>query len=231
MAVQPLMTGKMKRLSERYSLGERIGRGGVGEVFRGWQAALDRHVAIKLLRPELTRHASVVARFKREARNTCRLHHPNVVTVFDVGETEQGVHFVVMELLEGQPLSAFLKAEGPLTLAAAFQIANQIVRGMAAGEGIGLTHRDLKPDNIFLIGDNHVKILDFGLSTLPKPTPRLDTPGAPGSSARRRRRKRTTATAGSRPGGWRARPGRARRGTGRRRRRCRRGARRWSRRT
>lgn len=156
----------MKQLSERYSLGARIGRGGVGEVFRGWQEALERPVAIKLLRPELTHHSAVVARFKQEARNTCRLHHPNVVTVHDVGETAEGIHFVVMELLEGETLASRMKEGGPLPLEAALPIARQIARGMAAAEGVGLVHRDLKPENIFLINENHVKILDFGLSTL-----------------------------------------------------------------
>jgi serine/threonine protein kinase/uncharacterized protein YjbI with pentapeptide repeats len=156
----------MKQLSERYSLGDRIGRGGVGEVFRGWQAALERPVAIKLLRPELTHHKAVVARFKQEARNTCRLHHPNVVTVHDVGETEDGIHFVVMELLEGETLASRMKATGALPPELALPIARQIARGMAAAEGVGLVHRDLKPENIFLINENHVKVLDFGLSTL-----------------------------------------------------------------
>lgn len=156
----------MKPLSERYSLGARIGRGGVGEVFRGWQTALERPVAIKLLRRELMHHASVVARFKQEARNTCRLHHPNVVTVHDVGESHEGVHFVVMELLSGETLSAHMKRHKTLSLQQALHISSQLVQGMAAAEGVGLVHRDLKPDNIFLIDDDHVKILDFGLSTL-----------------------------------------------------------------
>lgn len=161
----------MKRLSDRYSLGERIGRGGVGEVYRGWQEALDRAVAIKVLRPELTRHPNVVARFEREARTTCRLHHHNVVTVFDVGKTDEGASFLVMELLEGETLSARLCREGALPLDEALHIARQIIRGMGAGQGVGLVHRDLKPDNIFLLAENHVKILDFGLATL------LDTHG------------------------------------------------------
>jgi len=94
----------MRRLSERYSLGRCIGRGGVGEVYQGWQTALDRPVAIKLLREELTQNQRAVARFEREARTTCLLSHPNVVTVFDVGVTDLGEHFVVMELLEGETL-------------------------------------------------------------------------------------------------------------------------------
>ncbi|MEL6344041.1 MAG: serine/threonine-protein kinase, partial [Myxococcota bacterium] len=156
----------MRRLTERYSVGDRIGRGGVGVVFRGWQTALDRPVAIKILRPELTRHSAVVARFEREALTTCRLHHPNVVTVFDVGIAEDGTRFLVMELLEGETLAARLKAVGRLPLEAVMHIGWQIIRGMGAGQGVGLVHRDLKPDNIFLLAENHVKVLDFGLATL-----------------------------------------------------------------
>ena len=156
----------MKRLSDRYSLGECIGRGGVGEVYRGWQESLDRAVAIKVLRPELTRHPNVVARFEREAQTTCRLHHPNVVTVFDVGESDDGARFLVMELLEGETLASRLSREGALPMDEALHIARQIIRGMGAGQGVGLVHRDLKPDNIFLLAENHVKILDFGLATL-----------------------------------------------------------------
>ncbi len=162
----PTPATNMKRLSDRYSLGERIGRGGVGEVYRGWQEALDRPVAIKVLRPELTRHPNVVARFEREARTTCRLHHPNVVTVFDVGVSDDGARFLVMELLEGETLASRLTRQGALPMEEALHIARQIIRGMGAGQGVGLVHRDLKPDNIFLLAENHVKILDFGLATL-----------------------------------------------------------------
>ncbi len=156
----------MRRLSDRYSLGERIGRGGVGEVHAGWQTALERPVAIKLLRPGLTRNASAVARFEREARTTSLLNHPNVVTVFDVGTTDDEQRFVVMELLAGETLGDRLDREGRLSVDDALHIAWQIVRGMGAGQGVGLVHRDLKPDNIFVLDGNHVKILDFGLAVL-----------------------------------------------------------------
>ncbi len=161
----------MKRLSERYSVAERIGRGGVGDVYKGWQEALDRPVAIKVLRPEFTRSAQAMRRFEREARTTSRLRHPNVVTVFDVGLADDGTRFLVMELLEGTPLAKLLAEQAPLPIEDALAIARQIVRGMSAGEGVGLVHRDLKPENIFLERDLHVKILDFGLATL------LDTRG------------------------------------------------------
>jgi eukaryotic-like serine/threonine-protein kinase len=156
----------VKRLSERYSVAERIGRGGVGDVYKGWQEALDRPVAIKVLRAEFTRNAQAMRRFEREARTTSRLRHPNVVTVFDVGLADDGTRFLVMELLEGTSLARLLAEKAPLPIGDALAIARQIIRGMSAGEGVGLVHRDLKPENIFLERDLQVKILDFGLATL-----------------------------------------------------------------
>ncbi len=170
----------MERLSDRYSLGERIGRGGVGEVFRGLQIALDRRVAIKLLRPELLRSEAAVARFEREAQSTSQLNHPNVVTVHDFGVTPDGACFVVMELLRGETLGERLRRRGALPVGEVLDIAWQVVRGMGAAQGVGLVHRDLKPDNIFVLEDDTVKVLDFGLAILLEgadvPSPELIEP-------------------------------------------------------
>lgn len=153
-------------LGQRYRILKPIGRGGVGEVYEGIQTALDRRVAIKLLRPELTVRAEVVSRFEREARTTCRLQHPNVVTVFDVGVAQGGGRYLVMELLEGRTLAEVVRKDGALPLESALAIAAQICRGMGAGQGVGLVHRDLKPENVMLSDEGRVKILDFGLATL-----------------------------------------------------------------
>lgn len=155
----------MLELDDRYLITRRIGRGGVGEVFEGVQVALDRPVAIKLLRPELTVRTEVVHRFEQEARTTCRLHHPNVVTVFDVGVAPNGARFLVMELLVGKTLAQALR-ERRFDLPETLAVAAQLARGMGAGQGVGLVHRDLKPENIFLLDDGQVKILDFGLALL-----------------------------------------------------------------
>lgn len=176
----------MIHLDDRYELTARIGRGGVGEVFEGIQKALDRRVAIKLLRPELTVRPEVVARFEQEARTTCRLQHPNVVTVFDVGVGPGGARFLVMELLEGVTLAQLMRNEGPVPWARAVNLALQMARGMGAGQGVGLVHRDLKPENIFVLGEGseeQVKILDFGLAFLQEQslspiTPPEDIPAA-----------------------------------------------------
>ena len=169
----------MEPLDERYSLGPVIGKGGVGTVYEGLQLALERRVAIKVLRAEFTANPRAVSRFQREAVTLSRLHHPNVVTVFDVGQDKQGRHFLVMELLEGETLAQRLHREGALELDDALSIARGIAKGMGAGQGVGLVHRDLKPDNL-LLTENGVKILDFGLALLrehfvpgdiPDPTP------------------------------------------------------------
>lgn len=156
----------MQELDGRYKLTRRIGRGGMGDVFEGIQLALDRRVAIKVLRPEYTTHPGLVSRFEQEARTTSRLSHPNVVTVFDVGHTPEGDHFLVMELLEGHTLAVELRSDAELPLARILDIASQVAGGMGAGQGVGLVHRDLKPDNLMLIDDDRIKILDFGLAIL-----------------------------------------------------------------
>lgn len=156
----------MRPLDGRYLLGRCIGRGGVGEVYIGWQVALDRPVAIKLLRRELMSTPAAVARFEREARTTSLLNHPQVVTVIDIGRTAEGTHFVVMELLDGETLGELLDREGKMSVGSALEIAVQVARGMGAGQGVGLVHRDLKPDNLFMVDGNHIKVLDFGLATL-----------------------------------------------------------------
>ena len=156
----------MRNLDGRYKLTRQIGRGGMGEVFEGVQLALDRRVAIKILRPEFTAYPGVVSRFEQEARTTSRLNHPNVVTVFDVGRTPEGDHFLVMELLEGRTLAADLRGEADFPMARVMDIATQVAWGMGAGQGVGLVHRDLKPDNLMLLGEDRVKILDFGLAIL-----------------------------------------------------------------
>ena len=177
------VTTWMEPLDERYSLGPVIGKGGVGTVYEGLQLALERRVAIKVLRSEFTANPRAVSRFQREAVTLSRLHHPNVVTVFDVGQDRHGRHFLVMELLEGETLAQRLHREGSVPLEDALFIARGIAKGMGAGQGVGLVHRDLKPDNL-LLTDNGVKILDFGLALLrehfvpgdiPDPTPGSST--------------------------------------------------------
>jgi len=147
-----------------YEIGELIGRGGMGEVYRGSDTRLGRDVAIKILSPHLADDPASLARFRREARAVAALSHPNIVAVFDVG-AEGDTHFVVTELLEGETLRTTLAA-APLPAGETLRIATAIADGLAAAHAKGIIHRDLKPENVFLTAAGGVKILDFGLASM-----------------------------------------------------------------
>jgi len=147
-----------------YEIGEMIGRGGMGEVYRATDTRLGREVAVKVLSPHLADDPASLARFRREARAVAALSHTNIVAVFDVG-SEGGTQFVVTELLEGETLRARL-GESPMSLDETLRIATAIADGMAEAHGKGIIHRDLKPENVFLTTSGAVKILDFGLASM-----------------------------------------------------------------
>lgn len=161
-----------------YTLRELVGTGGAGEVWRATDARLDRDVAIKVLLPHLLHDRERVRRFEHEARTVGALNHPNILSVYDVGERD-GAPFMVCEYLEGESLRARLRA-GALPRESVVAIALQIARGLQAAHARGVVHRDLKPDNVFLREDGGVKLLDFGIATLETPTPHLpsDAPTA-----------------------------------------------------
>ena len=162
-----------------YTVGQRLGAGGMGEVWRARDERLGRDVAIKLLLPHPSDAEERVRAFEREARTAGTLNHTNVLTVYDVGDHE-GAPYLVTECLEGQSLRARL-ATGTLSLDGALDIALQVARGLGAAHARGIVHRDLKPENIFLALDGRVKILDFGLATLhdtaSSASPSPDVPG------------------------------------------------------
>jgi Tol biopolymer transport system component len=139
-----------------------LGAGGMGEVYRGRDTRLGRDVAIKIVPPAVAGNADALARFEREARAVASLSHPNVLTLHDVGKSDE-VSYAVMELLQGETLRTRL-APGALPLRKAVEIAIHVSHGLAAAHERHVAHRDLKPENVFLTSDGQVKILDFGLA-------------------------------------------------------------------
>jgi len=147
-----------------YRIVEKIGAGGMGEIWRANDPRLDRDVAIKVLPPGFAGNEQFRARFEREARAISSLNHPNICTLFDVGE-EDGTHFLVMELIEGESLAERLRRDGPLPVEQVLQIGGQIASALAAAHRSDIVHRDLKPANIMLTGSG-AKLLDFGLAKM-----------------------------------------------------------------
>jgi hypothetical protein len=153
----------------RYRVEARVGSGAMGAVYRAEQAGLGRHVALKILNRDHSVGGDTVQRFRREAQALSALHHPNTVRVFDFGATEEGLLFLAMELLEGEPLTDRMLREGPLPAPAAIHITQQVLRSIGEAHARGIIHRDLKPDNVFLArvkneAEPIVKVLDFGIA-------------------------------------------------------------------
>ena len=147
-----------------YRLVEKIGEGGMGVVWKALDTRLDRHVALKLLRPELTADPERYRRFLREARTAAAVTHPNIVTIHEVDEAA-GTTFLCMELVEGRTLRAAISGR-PLAIPEALRIAAEVADGLARAHRDGIIHRDLKPENVILDVDGNAKILDFGLAKL-----------------------------------------------------------------
>lgn len=152
----------------RYMVVREIGRGGMGTVYEGYDNTLERPVALKLLSPELARDREAVARFQREALAVGRIGHPNVCDVRDRGMTDEGVPFIVMELLEGEPLSELLARRGRLPPDEAVELLGTVLAALHAAHRRGILHRDLKPANVFLArgpaGERVPKLVDFGIA-------------------------------------------------------------------
>ena len=150
-----------------YEIQSLVGAGGMGEVYRAHDSRLDRTVAIKVLPTSFSADHDRMQRFSQEARAAAALNHPNILSIFDIGE-QQGAPYVVSELLEGETLRERLR-NGPVSARKAIDYALQVARGLAAAHEKGIVHRDLKPENIFVTNDGRVKILDFGLAKLTRP--------------------------------------------------------------
>ena len=152
----------------RYTLTRVIGRGGMGIVFEAQNTVIGKRVAIKLVGADLARNKDSVARFQREAQAASAVESAHIVDIFDAGTTDDGVPFIVMELLRGEDLGHRIRRMGRLELDDALHLTVQLLRGLARAHAAGIVHRDLKPDNVFLVDRDDdrpfVKVLDFGIS-------------------------------------------------------------------
>jgi serine/threonine protein kinase len=167
-------------LAGKYLVERRIGEGGMGLVYQGLHRDIDKRVAIKVLRDDLSRRPEVVARFRQEAKSASRIGHENIVDISDFGETTRGASYFVMEFLEGEDLANVLGREVTIGAERACAIVLQCCRALSATHSKGIVHRDIKPENIFLTKrdgvDDFVKIVDFGIAKMSD----IETDGAPG---------------------------------------------------
>jgi eukaryotic-like serine/threonine-protein kinase len=162
----------------KYKLIERVGQGGMGTIYRAQQTGLNRAVAVKILKRELNVDPDTVARFHREANAMSLLTHPNTVRVYDFGQTDDGLLYLVMELLVGELITDKME-RGPLDVLEAVRMTQQILRSLGEAHRKAIVHRDLKPDNVFIArveghGEPVVKVLDFGIAKVVAPDRRVD---------------------------------------------------------
>jgi len=155
-------------LADRYHIVKKLGEGGMGQVYLAEHVKMGRRSAIKVMNPSMVHDPDAVARFNREAANASRISDSHVCAIYDFGETADGLIYLAMEFVEGEPLTELLRREGALPVARAADIGIQVAAALQAAHDLGIVHRDLKPDNIMLTrsrdGADAVKVVDFGLA-------------------------------------------------------------------
>ena len=154
-------------IADRYHVVKKLGAGGMGQVYLAEHVKMGRRSAIKVMNPSMVHDPDAVARFNREASNASRITHANVCAIYDFGETADGLIYLAMEFIEGEPLTELLERDGALPLARAASIFVQTAEALQAAHDLGIVHRDLKPDNIMLTrpkGGDTVKVVDFGIA-------------------------------------------------------------------
>ncbi len=155
-------------VADRYHVVKKLGEGGMGQVYLAEHVKMGRRSAIKVMNPSMVHDPDAVARFNREASNASRITHPNVCAIYDFGETPEGLIYLAMEFIEGEPLTDLIEREGALPVPRAAAIFLQTADALQAAHDLGIVHRDLKPDNIMLSrrkgGGDTVKVVDFGIA-------------------------------------------------------------------
>jgi eukaryotic-like serine/threonine-protein kinase len=155
-------------IADRYLIAEKLGEGGMGEVFLATHVRMGRKSAVKIMSPEMIQDPIAVSRFNHEASNASQINHPNVAAIYDFGETREGILYLAMEYVEGEPISVLIERSGPFQVARVAEIIRQAASALSAAHTLGIVHRDLKPENVMLGKDHEqrdcVKLVDFGIA-------------------------------------------------------------------
>ena len=155
-------------LADRYHVIRRIGEGGMGQVYLAEHVKMKRKSAVKVLHQGMVHDPDAISRFNREASNASQIQHPNVAAIYDFGETPEGLIYLAMEFVDGEPLTKIIERHGALTAARAADIGEQVASALEAAHDMGIIHRDLKPDNIMIArgraGEDVAKVVDFGIA-------------------------------------------------------------------
>src|SRR5439155_17094515 len=163
--IKPSMTIAAGAKLGRYEIRSKIGEGGMGEVYLAQDTKLDRKVALKILPADVAAHSDRMKRFVQEAKAASALNHPNIITIYEIDETDS-INFIATEFIEGETLRERMLNTSPMKLSEILDVANQTASALVAAHAANIVHRDLKPENIMLRRDGIVKVLDFGLAKL-----------------------------------------------------------------
>ena len=157
------MLVKGNYIADRYEVLDKIGTGGMSDVYKAKDHILGREVAVKVLKQEFAEDVTFVTKFRSEAQSAAGLEHANIVNIYDVG-SENGMYYIVMEYVEGITLKTYIEKKGRLNFKEAISIAIQVGRGIEAAHNKGIIHRDIKPQNIIISTEGKVKVTDFGIA-------------------------------------------------------------------